>query len=275
MNRRHLDFACEGKTLIGTLDGASGSTGLLIVSGGNEIRSGAHQGMARLAVEIAAAGYPVFRYDRHGIGDSEGENGGFLSSQADIAAATAAFRQACPTVSHIVAFGVCDAATSLALFGARAGIDRLVLANPWVIEGADDGEAADDAPLPSAAAIRSRYWQRLKDPKALLRLFTGQVDLGKLMRGLKKATASEEMSGLAGDLAKALIALPMPATILLATRDRTAQAFVEAWRQEAYRPARDKASITTETLDTASHSFATREEHGWLFERIIKALQTL
>ena len=41
-------FPCGGDTLIGTLDDAPGTSGLLIVSGGNEIRSGAHRGMPSL-----------------------------------------------------------------------------------------------------------------------------------------------------------------------------------------------------------------------------------
>src|SRR3546814_3198101 len=52
--RHHLTFACEGAALAATLDEAPGTTGLLIVSGGNEIRSGAHRGMAMLAQRIAA-----------------------------------------------------------------------------------------------------------------------------------------------------------------------------------------------------------------------------
>ncbi len=57
---------------MGTLDDAPGTTGLLIVSGGNEVRAGAFAGQARLAAEIAAAGHPVFRFDRRGVGDSTG-----------------------------------------------------------------------------------------------------------------------------------------------------------------------------------------------------------
>jgi len=78
--RRQLSFACEGAALAASLDEAPGATGLLIVSGGNEIRSGAHRGMAMLAGRVAAAGFPVFRFDRRGIGDSEGVNGGYESS---------------------------------------------------------------------------------------------------------------------------------------------------------------------------------------------------
>ncbi|WP_443018676.1 hypothetical protein [Sphingomonas sp. 7/4-4] len=95
--RKLIEFPCAGETLFGTLDEAPGTTGLLIVSGGNEIRVGAHRGMALLAGRLAEAGHPVFRFDRRGVGDSSGENHGFESSPDDIAAAAAAFRQAAPT----------------------------------------------------------------------------------------------------------------------------------------------------------------------------------
>src|SRR5690606_8161306 len=98
VSRRHLTFACEGETLVGTLDEADRTTGLLLVSGGNEIRSGAFAGQASLAARVAAAGHPVFRFDRRGIGDSTGENAGFLGSGPDLAAALAAFRAEQPSL---------------------------------------------------------------------------------------------------------------------------------------------------------------------------------
>src|SRR3546814_3575480 len=67
--RTLIAFPCEGETLVGTLDAAPGKTGLLIVSGGNAIRVGAHRGLALLAERLAAAGLPVFPFDRRGIGE--------------------------------------------------------------------------------------------------------------------------------------------------------------------------------------------------------------
>ena len=90
MSRHHLTFACEDDTLAGTLDDASGTSGLLLVTGGNEIRAGAFAGQALLAARIAVAGHPVFRFDRRGVGDSTGENRGFRASGADVSAALAA-----------------------------------------------------------------------------------------------------------------------------------------------------------------------------------------
>ncbi|MBJ7438515.1 MAG: hydrolase 1, exosortase A system-associated [Sphingopyxis sp.] len=261
--RHQLTFPCEGATLAATLDEAPGSTGLLIVSGGNEIRSGAHRGMAMLAARIAAGGHPVFRFDRRGIGDSEGENTGYESSAPDIAAAIAAFRSTAPQLTRIIAFGNCDAASALLLHQPLA-LDGLILANPWAYEN-DDSEETDEPALPPAAAIRARYLSRLTDPKSLLRLLKGEIDVKKLARGLSalgRRTAPAAPDSLPAHLTAALVALPVPATILLATGDRTAQAFLASC---------DPGTVPIERLASASHSFA-GDDAEWLAQRILNAL---
>lgn len=260
--RHQLNFSCDGTTLAATLDEAPGTTGLLIVSGGNEVRSGAHRGMATLAQRIAGAGHPVFRFDRRGIGDSEGVNGGYTSSAPDIAAAITAFHEAAPHVTRIVAFGNCDAASALLLHQPLA-LDALILANPWTFE--DSEEETDEPALPPASAIRARYLARLKDPKSLLRLFRGEVDFRKLFRGLSAigtSSAPAAPDSLAARIDGRIAELYSPATILLATSDRTAQAFVENCRP---------ASVPVERLDSASHSFAGRDA-AWLEARILERL---
>jgi exosortase A-associated hydrolase 1 len=262
--RHQLSFACEGAALAATLDPAPGPTGLLIVSGGNEIRSGAHRGMAMLAQQVAAAGHPVFRFDRRGIGDSEGANGGYESSAPDIAAAIGAFREAAPQLSRIVAFGNCDAASALLLHQPLA-LDGLILANPWTYE-TECADETDDAPaLPPASAIRARYLSRLRDPKSLLRLVRGEIDFGKLVRGLSalgKSAPPPTPGSLPARLDAALANLACPATILLATGDRTAQAFVENCHP---------GSVPVEPLDSPSHSFAGGDAE-WLADRILAIL---
>ena len=154
--RRFLSFDCAGDTLAATLDEANGATGLLIVSGGNEIRAGGHANQSRLAAWAAAQGYPAFRYDRPGIGDSAGENRGFLHGGEAIRSAIAAFRRECPQLTHLVGFGNCDAATSLLFTDTE--LDALVIANPWLIEPSSDPPPGEDAhSMPSSAAIRARY----------------------------------------------------------------------------------------------------------------------
>jgi exosortase A-associated hydrolase 1 len=266
--RRMIDFMCAGDKLVGTLDEAAGSTGLLIVSGGNEIRSGAYAGQAAMAAHFAALGHPVFRYDRRGVGDSEGVNNGFEASAGDITAAVDAFRAEAPHLEKLVAFGNCDAATALALFHNSLAIDALVLANPWVIEAPASKE---DAPsTPSAAAIRARYWARLKNPRSLLDLLTGKIDLKKLAGGLAMATQKEGPSGLAQRLGSALEASATPTVILIAKHDTTALAFMGAWKGSAFDNVRSKTAQIT--FDTASHSFADATAKLWLYEQVAAAL---
>lgn len=267
--RRMIDFDCSSDRLVGTLDEANGETALLIVSGGNEIRSGAYAGQAAMAAHFAAKGYPVFRYDRRGIGDSEGTNGGFESSADDIAAAVATVRRALPHVRKLVAFGNCDAATALALFHSDIEIDALVLANPWTIETT----ANEDAPTPpSAAAIRARYWARLKNPRSLLDLLSGKIDLGKLAGGLAKAAAKEAPSSLAARLADALATTSIATDILIAQKDTTALAFMGAWKSSLFEPVRTIKSVSISSFDTASHSFADKPSRDWLFRQIESSL---
>ncbi|HEX7850958.1 MAG TPA: hydrolase 1, exosortase A system-associated [Sphingomonas sp.] len=248
-------FPCDGDTLIGTLDDAPGTTGLLIVSGGNELRCGAHRGMALLAADLAATGVPVFRFDRRGIGDSDGANHGYQHSGPDIAAAARTFRTLAPHMTRMVGFGGCDAATALALFHRDAAIDSLVLANPWVGD-------EDDA-LPPASAIRSHYADRLRDPRQWLRALSGDVNIGKAIKGLRKASAksSEPTNPIAARMAVAMV--DTPRAILLAQRDNTAIRFEEAWREAD--------SIRHRATD--SHSFARPGDGEWLREQILTAIR--
>lgn len=267
--RRMIDFICNGDRLVGTLDEASGTTGLLIVSGGNEIRSGAYAGQAAIAGHFADIGYPVFRYDRRGVGDSEGANGGFGSSAGDIAAAVAALRDAAPNITRLVAFGNCDAATALGLFHAGLPINHLLLANPWIIET----PTSNDAPTtPSAAAIRARYWSRLKNPRSLIDLLTGKINLAKLAGGMAKAVAKEAPSALAAQLANAVLESPTFIHFLIASRDTTALAFQGAWRGSTFDKVRQKPNIQHSSFDTASHSFSDTASRAWLYSQIASAL---
>ena len=135
--RRPLTFDCGGATLAGLLHPAAGGTGIVIVTGGVQTRAGSHRGFVDLADRLAAAGFPVLRFDRRGVGDSDGENSGFRDSAPDIAAAITALRRACPGIRRVIGWGLCDGASALALHGAALGLDGLILANPWTRD-ADD-----------------------------------------------------------------------------------------------------------------------------------------
>lgn len=256
--RRLIAFGCGGDTLLGSLDEAVGTTGLLIVSGGNEVRAGAHRGMALLAARLAAKGTPAFRYDRRGVGDSTGPNSGYENSQANLIAAVTAFRTEAPHITRIVGFGNCDGATALALFGRASGIDAVILANPWVVEPIDD--------LPPPAAIRARYAVKLRDPGEWLRAMRGGVSIARLIRGLRRISPKlAEDHGLAEQATQAIAGWGDKATVVLASDDATALAYVSAAR---------RAGITPRTImiSTASHSFGSAGDAAALETAILDAL---
>lgn len=242
--RSLISFPCLGDLLLGTLDSAAGNTGLLIVSAGNEIRSGPHRSMAQLAHRIAAAGYPVLRFDRRGVGDSGGLNRGFLESGPDIAAAAKTFRREAQ-LRRLVAFGNGDAASALALFHGEARIDALLLANPVIVgppPPPDESETEDPAP---------RGWMR----QVLARVAVRRAAL---------------QPSIAGALATALTQAELPVTLLLATRDETAAAFADALHKPTFAAAGTR--IRRKQFDTASHVFAGTPDKAWLYERVIEAL---
>ena len=261
--RRFLNFTCEASSLAATVDDAAGESGLLIVSGGNEVRIGSHRGMGRLAADVAAHGHPVFRFDRRGIGDSEGENSGFEGSGPDLKAAIAAFREACPSLRRVVAYGNCDAATAL-LLHAPDGLAALVLSNIWAVEP-DDG-------LPPTAAIKSHYLHRMRDPKAWAGLVTGAVNFRKLAAGLARIATQPVSSALSDRIARAMANNVLEATLLLANRDGTALAFADIWQKPAFEAARRSGRYHVVKYDSNAHSFARASDYAVLRSAILERL---
>lgn len=256
--RRMLSFPCEGAMLSATLDLPDGAptTGLLIVSGGNEIRSGAWASHVRIAGIALAQGCAAFRFDRRGVGDSEGTNGGFRSSGPDLAAAVAAFRAAVPSMDRVIALGNCDAASALMLH-AGAGIDGLVLSNPWTFEEENAG--------PSVQALRAHYRKRLVNTDALMRLITGKVSIRALLGSLLRlARPAPPPAPLVRQMADGLAAFSGPVRLLLAGNDSTAQSFAGVWDARDPRIAR---------CEGASHAFVEPHAREWLAAQIAQALQ--
>ena len=211
-----------------------------------------------MAAQIAKSGFPVFRFDRRGIGDSEGENRGFRKAGGDIRAALEAFRAIAPQIERIVAFGNCDAASALMLTRGE-GCDALVLSNPWTIDGDDN----DDTPTPDA--IRSRYADKLKNPKEIRRLLRGGVDLGKLARGLLKAVRPDPpQSTLADEVRVGLAEYDGEVRFLLASSDRTAQMFEANW---------DVSDPRILRCEGAGHAYVEPHAQIWLRKQLLDALR--
>ena len=265
--RRHIAFECQGDTLVGTIDPGEAASGLLIVTGGNELRCGPYGSHAELAAKLSAAGFPVMRFDRRGVGDSCGYNGGFTTSESDIAAALAAFRAACPRLKRIAAFGNCDGASGLML--ARGlSCDALVLANPWTFE---PEPAAEEEPGPQSqmtpGAIRAHYLRRLTSPRALLRLLTGKVRVGQLAGSLVQAVKPPPpQTALVRSMTEGITDFHGTLTLLVAENDRTAQVFLSQWQDNDPR---------IRICPDAGHSFIEPQARLWLQGQLLGALHSL
>lgn len=266
--RELLAISCESEWLGATLDRAGGSLGVVMVIGGGQTRIGAHRGFAQLSGAVAEAGYPCLRFDRRGVGDSSGEDPGFENTLPEIRAAAAALREKCPAVRSVIGYGLCDGATALALHGAAAGLDGMILANPWVVEA----QANDPPP----AAIGKHYREQLMSLDGWKRMLTGGIDYRKAVRGVMKIVRKPKSEG-AGSLAErtaaAMASGPLPAHIVLADDDATAIAFDHEWRKGAMQALSPEPRFTCDRIDTDAHSFA----HDGNFERLrdscLQALQ--
>ena len=126
--------------------------GVLIVVGGPQYRVGSHRQFVHLARALAREGYPTFRFDYRGMGDSEGALRTFEQVEPDIHAAARAFQSACPDLKRLVVFGLCDAASALLMAAERIeGLAGMILVNPWVRR----------SETLNAAVVRHYYRQRI------------------------------------------------------------------------------------------------------------------
>lgn len=253
--RRLLSFACEGSLLGASIDGGAGRTGLLMVTGGTQTRIGSHRMFERLAGGVAQAGYPCFRFDRRGVGDSEGEDAGFRGSAPDLAAAAKAFREHCPELERVVGFGLCDGATALALYGADTGLSGLILVNPWLVEA--------ESHKPPPAALRRHYRQRLLSRSAWRRLLAGDISYRKAFAGLRRAAAGGP-SSLASEVRASLERSALPVKLILARGDATAIAAEAEWRAFGRGAPR--------YVETDSHTFAKPGDQEALRLAVLEAL---
>lgn len=262
--RRLIRFPCAGAMLSGSIDEADSAVGLLCVTGGTQVRSGPHRMLHLLALRVGQAGYPVFRYERRGLGDSEGDDPGYRDSGPDLAAAAAAFRKAAPKVRTVVGFGLCDGATTLALHGRQAGIGGIVLANPWLVEAAPDELAP--------AAAKAHYRGRLLSPKAWGDVLTGKVDLLGAAKSLFGAATASNASSLGDEVAAGLAPYAGKLTLILAERDGTAIAAQACWKGDAFTHVRDERIVA---VATDSHTFAREGDHDHVARTVVAFIKKM
>lgn len=246
----------------------SSDLGLVIVVGGPQYRAGSHRQFVLLARTLAAAGFPVLRFDCRGMGDSTGAMRTFLEFDEDIRAAIDALLADCPQLRGVVLWGLCDGATAASFYAASdARVAGLILLNPWVRSEA--GEAR--------TMLKNYYWQRLTSPALWRKIFSGQFALrdslrsliSLLTKALRPAAAAEPASAVAAQapscareplaqaLPAALLKTAKPALVVLSGNDFVAAEFDAAMK--ASKPWQDfsaSALLELKRFPAANHTFS-------------------
>ncbi|MDO8450895.1 MAG: hydrolase 1, exosortase A system-associated [Rhodoferax sp.] len=253
-------FACAGDTLLGILarPEAPAETGVVVIVGGPQYRVGSHRQFVLLARALAAAGYPVLRFDYRGMGDSEGQQRDFQAVSADIAAAIDLLQEHMPSVKEVALWGLCDGASAALLYchdTHDSRVTALCLLNPWV---------RSEASL-AKTQVKHYYTQRLRQKEFWVKLFSGNVAVGAasgLLRSLKSAftgpapkKGGEEDGPFQTRMAQAWKNLNHPILLLLSANDYTAKEFIEYAKTSAdWSGALAQALLQTCDLPEADHS---------------------
>jgi alpha/beta superfamily hydrolase len=90
VNETAVSFDCQGAQLVGVIHRPAKAKRrgvLMVVAGGPQYRAGGHRQLVLWSRRLAAEGYPTFRFDYRGIGDSYGDFVGFDGIDDDIRAA--------------------------------------------------------------------------------------------------------------------------------------------------------------------------------------------
>jgi exosortase A-associated hydrolase 1 len=126
---------------------------------------------------LSAEGYPVFRFDQRGWGDSYGEFHDFDAIADDIRAAIDTFMLEEPSLEEVVLWGECNAASAILFYAHRdPRVRGLALQNPWA--RSEQGQAR--------TILRHYYLMRLKQPEFWQKLLKFRFNPLESLRSLFK-----------------------------------------------------------------------------------------
>ncbi len=255
-------FSCAGEALLGIVakPETPATTGVIVVVGGPQYRVGSHRQFVLLSRTLAAAGYPVLRFDYRGMGDSEGAQRDFQAVSADIAAAIGALQQSVPAVQQVALWGLCDGASAALLYCFDTHdprVSALCLLNPWV---------RSQTSL-ARTQVKHYYTQRLVQKEFWAKLLRGRVAwnaLGGLLRSvflaftgrLRRTPAASQMP-FQHRMAHAWGEFGGRVFLLLSDDDYTAKEFLDyastdpAWTQALRHP-----RLLRHHLPGADHTFS-------------------
>lgn len=263
-------FSCLGDALLGIVAKPElpCETGVIVVVGGPQYRAGSHRQFVLLSRALAAAAYPVLRFDYRGMGDSEGRQRDFQSVSPDIAAAIDALQRCVPSVQHVALWGLCDGASAALLYCFDIHdprVSALCLLNPWI---------RSETSL-ARTQVKHYYTRRLAQKEFWTKLLKGKVGLHAVSGWLSSVQLA--FTGRTHMAAKASAPdRPAPAQLpyqqrmalawghftgrillLLSDNDYTAKEFLEcASNDRAWKTSMKHPGLTRRDLQGADHTLS-------------------
>jgi len=285
---------------------------VVLLNAGSIHNVGPHRLYVRLARELALRGHPVLRLDLEGIGDSVLRGPSLASGDRARPAPPAT----CPEVpgrenhpysptamrdldaalgylrrdhgcERFVVMGLCSGAYNTfqaGLHAADAGIERLVMVNPWYFHWREG--LSLDTTIPNHYEDVAAYQRSMRDPERWKRLLRGEADLGRLAR-VALAHAAKLARGRWEDLKEMLV--PSLGTRLsqdvraICARGRRmhvilsdgepAAAILDTEAKRAVGRAKRRGLFTLDRIPGGDHTFSRSAARDALVARIVELLQ--
>ncbi len=255
---------------------------VIIVTGGPQIRAGAHRLYVQLSRFLSGHGIPTMRFDYEGMGDSEGRFVGFSGAGPSIAAAVSFLQKRYSPDMKIVFWSLCDGATATALYCAAHShdISGMILCNPLILT--DEGLAR--------STFRHYYWNRLFDKDFLGKLLRFQLDFrdsfSSLWAYLKSANFISKqkhedreggaLSNLPRKVFRSLHKFPGPVRIILSTNDIVASNFLdELKKHKELKQDYKTGKVSNFMVQGADHTFVDPDARDKMFSLTLQLLDQM
>lgn len=172
-----LSFSVQGSCLRGVLarpEPGGKSLGIVFVHGWSGNRSGPQGLLTHLARQFSAAGYPSFRFDFRGRGESEGDglSASLPTMAEDLVGAAAAFRAA-TGLDRLVYFGLCSGGNVTIGTLPNLSASGLILLSVYPFS---DGDAFG-RDVHRTFHYLHVYWRKATQGSTWRRLFRGDVSI--------------------------------------------------------------------------------------------------
>ena len=149
---------------------------VILITGGPQVRIGAHRMYVQLSRFLCEHSWASFRFDYEGMGDSAGDFIGFQYAGPSITAAVNFLKNRFKGKASFILWSLCDGATAAALYAAthQDHIIGQILCNPLTVT--DQGLAR--------STIRHYYAKRFFNKDFLGKLFGRKLDLTDSIKSL-------------------------------------------------------------------------------------------